>query len=745
MGLAESMSAGDSRFPTSITSVTTPEQGTTTISLNKVALTTQRSSGAIGSGAPAQTLSYAYDVNGRQCLMENVSATLSSSDCPTTLASVTPGSIGQIYDAIGRVVSAGDQANQETTSYLDDGQPQQVTESATLGSTTSSTTVSYGYDGAGRTTCVGYDAAAPCTTPGSGSNHVVTRAYDPLGDLSSTTDWLGNTVSYGFNLTYGRPDLASIVVPSGTGATETQSIAHNADGQVTAISYTGDTSLASLNAVTDTYAYATASSLSPLNSSSTIAQTSSTPTYSQTSQILTATNQGATASDTYTYAANDALKSDARPPTTTSPKTFTYSASTEALTSSKPATGNATFYAHNALGQRCTQLTAASDPALTCLALGSMTSYGWTSLGQLASVSGPTSASTFAYDARGLRTMSSTTAASTTTTSTYAYDTVDGGRVPQLLSDTANSYVYGPGMGGTAPVEQISGSGAVSFCFSAPSGVQAVVTKATSSTASLSELANYSIHGTRTLSAAGPTLASPFGFQGAYTDASTGFLYLFNRYYDPRSAQFLSVDPALLSTAQPYALDGGNSLNMVDPLGLYQGCISREACGAGSGWRENGGTIACSSNCGGGYPTAGGQSYMTHPQGYIDEAKNAEISRDVEIGQGWTDGATFRDAFSKSYMKDLLLPEAILSAPSTKSSANTGIPDTAELSTQMMVLGSVYATASGVFGAVGYGLEIAGAGTAATTGLETLGLGVLVGGTLFVAGGTLVAIFGSDK
>ena len=164
--------------------------------------------------------------------------------------------------------------------------------------------------------------------------------------------------------------------------------------------------------------------------------------------------------------------------------------------------------------------------------------------------------------------MSSTTAASTTTTSTYAYDTVDGGRVPQLLSDTANSYVYGPGMGGTAPVEQISGSGAVSFCFSAPSGVQAVVTKATSSTASLSELANYSIHGTRTLSAAGPTLASPFGFQGAYTDASTGFLYLFNRYYDPRSAQFLSVDPALLSTAQPYALDGGNSLNMVDPLGL---------------------------------------------------------------------------------------------------------------------------------------------------------------------------------
>ena len=61
---------------------------------------------------------------------------------------------------------------------------------------------------------------------------------------------------------------------------------------------------------------------------------------------------------------------------------------------------------------------AGSEPVLTCLALGSATSFGWTSLGQLASVSGPTSASTFAYDARGLRTMSSTTAASTTTVAT---------------------------------------------------------------------------------------------------------------------------------------------------------------------------------------------------------------------------------------------------------------------------------------------------------------------------------------
>jgi hypothetical protein len=41
-----------------------------------------------------------------------------------------------------------------------------------------------------------------------------------------------------------------------------------------------------------------------------------------------------------------------------------------------------------------------------------------------------------------------------------------------------------------------------------------------------------------------------------------------NRYYDPTTDQFLSVDPALSVTLQPYAVEGNDPLNQLDPLGL---------------------------------------------------------------------------------------------------------------------------------------------------------------------------------
>jgi len=43
---------------------------------------------------------------------------------------------------------------------------------------------------------------------------------------------------------------------------------------------------------------------------------------------------------------------------------------------------------------------------------------------------------------------------------------------------------------------------------------------------------------------------------------------LFNRYYDPASYQFLSIDPKVGTTLQPYAFVGGDPLNDTDPLGL---------------------------------------------------------------------------------------------------------------------------------------------------------------------------------
>ena len=42
------------------------------------------------------------------------------------------------------------------------------------------------------------------------------------------------------------------------------------------------------------------------------------------------------------------------------------------------------------------------------------------------------------------------------------------------------------------------------------------------------------------------------------------------RYYDPGTDQFLSVDPDLAETGQPYAFTGDDPLNATDPLGLWK-------------------------------------------------------------------------------------------------------------------------------------------------------------------------------
>ncbi len=44
-------------------------------------------------------------------------------------------------------------------------------------------------------------------------------------------------------------------------------------------------------------------------------------------------------------------------------------------------------------------------------------------------------------------------------------------------------------------------------------------------------------------------------------------IYLINRYYDPASGQFLSVDPDVAQTQQPYAYVAGDPVNDTDPTG----------------------------------------------------------------------------------------------------------------------------------------------------------------------------------
>jgi RHS repeat-associated protein len=62
------------------------------------------------------------------------------------------------------------------------------------------------------------------------------------------------------------------------------------------------------------------------------------------------------------------------------------------------------------------------------------------------------------------------------------------------------------------------------------------------------------------------TSATPYGFAGGYTDP-TGLVYMLHRYYNPATGQFLSVDPDLSDTLEPYAYALGDPVNSTDPTG----------------------------------------------------------------------------------------------------------------------------------------------------------------------------------
>ena len=62
---------------------------------------------------------------------------------------------------------------------------------------------------------------------------------------------------------------------------------------------------------------------------------------------------------------------------------------------------------------------------------------------------------------------------------------------------------------------------------------------------------------------------NPYRYCGEYTDSETGFIYLRNRYYDPKLGRFTSEDPAKSGTNW-YAYCENNPVKFTDPWGLEE-------------------------------------------------------------------------------------------------------------------------------------------------------------------------------
>ncbi len=220
-----------------------------------------------------------------------------------------------------------------------------------------------------------------------------------------------------------------------------------------------------------------------------------------------------------------------------------YDKAGELTSSTKSST--TTNYTYNADGQRLTATQGSTNVA----------SGSWNGAGQLTSYDDPAADMVAAtYDGTGLRASATTTAG----TQDFVWGTT--GQLPELLMDSTSAYIYSDG---TAPAEQVNlSTGAITYLVSDSLGS---VRGTVNSSGTVTGTCAYDAWGNPETSG-GLSAETPFGYAGGYTD-STDLIYLLNRYYDPQTGQFISVDPAIGVTLAPYSYASGNPVSHSDPSG----------------------------------------------------------------------------------------------------------------------------------------------------------------------------------
>jgi RHS repeat-associated protein len=551
-----------------------------------------------GTSAPSTT-SYCYDPGGNKTAVVapdgNTTGTatcetsspwvVSSSSYPAQAAYQTTYS----YDSAGEVVSATRPATTaapsgQTTTYAYDVQggllsstsPDGVT--ATMTYTPGGQTASASYSGSSaHPVSYSYDAEGTMTTmtDATGTSNFT---YDPFGELSSATNGAGQVTGFGYDadgnttsITYPLPPAATWATTATvnyaydhadqlTGVTDFNgnqiTISHTADGLPSSatLGATGASIITGYDSTNSPTAIALKNSTSTLQSfgysyspAGTILSETDTPTSPQTPAAYTYDTQGRVVS--MTPGAGSALNYGFDPSSnlTTLPTGASASYDHASELTSSVSSGTTTSYTFDAAGQRL-----AAKQGSTTIASGT-----WNGTGQLTSYSNPAAnMSAATYDAAGHR-------ASTTITPTGGSATTQGyvWHGDNLLLDSTNAYIY---TGQTAPAEQVNlATGAISYLNTDSLGS---VRGTVNSTGALTGTTSYEVWG-NPQTTGGLTAATPFGYAGGYTDP-TGLIYLINRYYDPATGQFTSVDPQVDQTLQPYAYTGGNPVSQTDPTGL---------------------------------------------------------------------------------------------------------------------------------------------------------------------------------
>ena len=382
-------------------------------------------------------------------------------------------------------------------------------------------------DGHGNTVSYEYDLANEQTKITYPNGKVIEREYDNAGRLKSTTDWSKNVIKFTYD---ADSDLTATTFPSGTSDEDT---------------YTYDDT----DAMTEVKMKKSTETLASL-----------VYTRNKDELVEKATSKGLPGEEkpAYTYDKNNRLTKGvgipyeydaANNPTTIGTEhTYSYNAADE-LEKSVLKKVTAATYTYNEVGQRTK-----TEPAS-----GSATTYGYDQAGNLISVTRPkgTEAAiedTYGYNGDGLRT--SETISGTTTY--LAWDLAE--KLPLILNDGVNSYIYGPG---GLPVEQINNTtSTVLYLHHDQQGSTRLLTGSTGKTE-----ATFTYDAYGNLTGHTGTATTPLGYDGQYTNSDTGLIYLRAREYDPTTAQFLSVDPKVEETNAVYEYAKDDPLAGRDPTG----------------------------------------------------------------------------------------------------------------------------------------------------------------------------------
>jgi RHS repeat-associated protein len=349
----------------------------------------------------------------------------------------------------------------------------------------------------------------------------ITRAYDKDGRLEKITDWLGNTTKFTYD---ADSDLAATVFPAGTGDEDTY--AYNEDDQMIEIKMAkGSETLASL-----VYTRASEGQVKTTTSKGLPGEENISDEYDPNNRLTKA------AATSYEY-------DDANNPTKQGSSGYTYDNADELEA------GPSTKYSYNEDGQRV-KTTPTTGPA---------TSYTYDQAGNLTSVERPKEGATpaiedtYTYNGEGLRTSQT----SSGTTSYLTWDMAE--ELPLILNDGHYSYIYGPN---DMPIEQINNStGTVTYLHHDQQGSTRLMT---GEKGEVVGKCSYSAYGVPDCEG---TATTPLGYDAQYTSQDTGLIYMRARTYDPSTAQFLTRDPWVSITGEPYSYVGDNPLTFADPTG----------------------------------------------------------------------------------------------------------------------------------------------------------------------------------